>query len=509
MQAIRWRFGGLFWRLTMSYLMVTLIAALAIECAITLIPLLRDLQQANVSPLQTVEKQGATRIAPYMDNISTTSDAQALRYALAIPLFDEISHDDPRLTFVAILNQAGQPLTSTSCASSQLLSLGTQKCAQQTQQKLTTLQSYETTQRTIREITSPNRSSTQVIHSLPTGESLIAVSIQSHGKQTAVTLLVVINGPVVTQSARTIQLQQVISTLWHYWQPTGFYFIFLSTALGTSAGMLISHNLTRRLRRIAQATKEWSRGEFQMTIHDHAHDEVGQLSKDLNNMAEQLQMLLLTRRKLAIMEERTRLKRDLHDAVKQHLFAVQMQLSAVRVLFPKDANTSYRHLVEAEKLALLAQQELATLIEELRPAGLANKNLALAIEEMSHDWSRRTAIAIYVRIEQEHPLPVEIEQALFRVTQEALSNIARHSGARTVNLELLGQVHAITLTIKDDGHGFDLSVARQQKHSIGLRSMYERIKDVHGIFSLESTANGTSIKAYVPIPATATAIVAE
>src|SRR5437899_597643 len=104
MQAIRWRFGGLFWRLSMSYLMVTLIAALAIECAITLIPLLRDLQQANVSPLQTVEKQGATRIAPYMDNISTTSDAQALRYALAIPLFDEISHDDPRLTFVAILN---------------------------------------------------------------------------------------------------------------------------------------------------------------------------------------------------------------------------------------------------------------------------------------------------------------------------------------------------------------------------------------------------------------------
>ena len=57
MQAIRWRFGGLFWRLSMSYLMVTLIAALAIECAITLIPLLRDLQQANVSPLQTVEKQ--------------------------------------------------------------------------------------------------------------------------------------------------------------------------------------------------------------------------------------------------------------------------------------------------------------------------------------------------------------------------------------------------------------------------------------------------------------------
>lgn len=243
-----------------------------------------------------------------------------------------------------------------------------------------------------------------------------------------------------------------------------------------------------------------------MTIRDRARDEVGQLTKDLNNMAEQLQMLLLTRRKLAITEERTRLKRDLHDAVKQHLFAAQMQLSAVRVLFPKDANTSYHHLVEAEKLALLAQQELATLIEELRPVGLANKNLALAIEEMSHDWSRRTAIAVYVRVEQEHPLPVEIELALFRVTQEALSNIARHSGARTVNLELQGTAHAITLTITDDGHGFDLSVARLQKHSIGLRSMYERIEGIHGIFSLESTANGTSIKACVPIPAAATEI---
>ncbi|GER90743.1 sensor histidine kinase LiaS [Dictyobacter vulcani] len=303
------------------------------------------------------------------------------------------------------------------------------------------------------------------------------------------------------QNSNTIRPERLFPILWSYWQPNGFYFIFLASSLGTGAGMLIARHLTGRLRRIAQATKAWSRGEFQDTIHDHIHDELGQLSADLNHMAEQLQLLLLARRKLAILEERARLKQDLHDAVKQHLFAVQMQLSAVRVLFQQDADASYRHLVEAEKLALLAQQELATLIEELRPPALMDKTLGPALEELCHDWSQRTAIALSVHIEPVISLPAGIEQTIFRVTQEALSNIARHSHAHNVYLKLLlDESHTITFSITDDGHGFNPSITRKQKHSLGLHNMRERIAAIDGLFTLESSTKGTSIQARIPVP---------
>lgn len=501
MRAMHWRVGSLFWRLTLTYLIATLIAALAIECAITLMPLLRNLQQANVSPLQALEKQGTARISTSIDHISTNSDEESLRYALALPLFDDIYQDEPRLTFVAIINHDGQLLTSNACTSSQLISLGTRECTQQTQQKLSRLQAYPATQQTLHEISNSNHSSTPVIHRLPTGESLVSIPVQGSNKQTTVNLLAAVDGPLDTQSTHTMSPEQLVATLWSYWQPAGFYFIFLASALGTGAGMLISHNLTRRLHRIAQATQKWSQGDFQSTIHDYTHDELGQLSKDLNNMAEQLQMLLLTRGKLAIMEERTRLKRDLHDAVKQHLFAVQMQLSAGRVLFQKDATSSYHHLIEAEKLAVLAQQELATLIEALRPVALTDKNLIVALEEFCHAWSQRSTIMLSVHTEQIPPLTSAIEQAIFRVTQEALSNIARHSEAHNVSLELLATPGAITLNITDDGHGFNSSTVHAKKHSIGLQSMRERIEAIYGLFAIESTACGTSIKVRIPVAA--------
>ncbi|GCE09448.1 HAMP domain-containing sensor histidine kinase [Dictyobacter aurantiacus] len=500
MRVMHWRVGNLFWRLTLTYLFATFVAALVTECSITLLPLLRDLQQPNVSPLEVLEKQGIAHVSAAPENISTSSDKEALRDALALPLFDDIHQDEPRLTFIALIDHNGRILTSTSCSRSQLLSLGTGKCAQQAQQKLTQLQVYQATQPILRDISTSYPSTNPIIHRLPTGASLVNIPIQNANKQITINLLADIDGSLSIQHTHTLSLGMVISSLWSYWQPAGFYFIFLASALGTVAGILISHDLTRRLRRITLASREWSKGEFQNIIHDKTHDELGQLSKTLNTMAEQLQLLLLTRKKLAIIEERTRLKRDLHDAVKQHLFAVQMQLSAVRVLFQKDAASSYQHLIEAEKVAMQAQQELATLIEALHPVALTENNLVVALQEFCHAWSERTRIVASVHTKQLPPLATEIELAIFRVTQEAFSNIARHSGAHNVALKLLSAPGVITLQITDDGYGFNLSTTHPRKHGIGLQSMRGRIEALKGLFTIESAAcHGTSITAHIPL----------
>jgi nitrate/nitrite-specific signal transduction histidine kinase len=179
-------------------------------------------------------------------------------------------------------------------------------------------------------------------------------------------LLGVIHSPlsIQMQKMHAIQLELVLSMIWNYWQPTGLYFIVLSTILGTCAGLLVSYTLIRRLQCITQVAKEWSQGEFHSLIHDHIQDELGQLGTYLNNMAEQLQTLLITQRKLAIIEEQARFKRNLYDAVKQRLFAAQMQLSIVQAITQKDAGVSYHHLVETEKLIVSAQQDLTMLIKD-------------------------------------------------------------------------------------------------------------------------------------------------
>ena len=139
--------------------------------------------------------------------------------------------------------------------------------------------------------------------------------------------------------------------------------------------------LTRRLRALDEVTDEWSRGNFEVLTRDASGDELGQLARQLNHMALQLQNLLQTRQELATLEERNRLARDLHDSVKQQFFATAMQIGAAQALLPQQPATAQTHLMEAERLAHQAQQELTTLIRELRPAALEGKGLAAALRD--------------------------------------------------------------------------------------------------------------------------------
>ncbi|MCB9007268.1 MAG: HAMP domain-containing protein [Ardenticatenaceae bacterium] len=266
---------------------------------------------------------------------------------------------------------------------------------------------------------------------------------------------------------------------------------------GTIFGFIASRGFSRRLRRLTETAESWSQGDFSAYVQDESGDEIGQLARRLNQMAEQLQNLVHTRSELATLEERNRLARDLHDSVKQQVFATAMQLGAAQTLLESDPANAKIHLQEAEQLARQAQQELTGLIQELRPAALEGKGLGDALRGYAEDWSRRTAIATQVKVTGERPLPLPVEQPLFRVAQEALANVARHSGAQSVTIHLEWQANMLTMTIQDNGAGFDTTT---MAYGMGLSSMEERLARLNGRFSITSAlGRGTKLTAVVPL----------
>ncbi len=280
-------------------------------------------------------------------------------------------------------------------------------------------------------------------------------------------------------------------------------FTLAAGLVGTIFGFLTARGLSRRLDALSRAADAWSEADFSMTVSDRSADELGQLARRLNLMAEQLQNLLHARQELATLEERSRLARDLHDSVKQQVFATTMQIGAARASLPAEPEKALEYLAHAEELARGSQRELAALIQELRPAALEGNGLAAAVRAYAENWSRQTGIQVRLRVQGEQPLSLAREQAMFRVAQEALSNVSRHSKAHTVDVHLAWQDNTVTLSVADDGRGFDSQ--DPGKDSFGLQSMQERVEAFGGDLVLGSGPRGgaqvtASIPALDPAP---------
>ncbi len=292
---------------------------------------------------------------------------------------------------------------------------------------------------------------------------------------------------------------QLLSASFRFIPVTVMLVTTIAAIVGMVFGCLTARGLTRRLQRLSMAADRWSRGDFSAHPADTSEDELGQVVRQFNRMAEQLQTLLQVRQKFAMVEERNRLARDLHDSVKQQIFAVSMQIGATRVLLKRDTEAAEGRLNEAEKLVHQAQQELTVLIRELRPVALEGKGLATALRELATSWTQQNDTVATVRAEGVQTLPLNLEEALFRVAQEALSNVARHSHATLVQLILTMKEQMVTLSIADNGSGFDTTSSGRL--GVGLLSMQERMRELGGDVEIESTSGkGTTILARCPLP---------
>lgn len=203
--------------------------------------------------------------------------------------------------------------------------------------------------------------------------------------------------------------------------------------------------------------------------------------------------------RLAVSEARLRFARDLHDSVKQHLFAVAMQVGAALAQVEKNHEATRQHLLEADTLISQAQQELTALIYELRPSALQQKRLTAALREQAQTWSRLQGIAVELDLAEERRMPLAVEEAFWRIAQEALANVARHSQASKAQVRLSYGPEQVTLSIADNGRGFDPE--RDEQNGIGLHSMRERMAGVGGTVSIQShPGEGVCVRARCPLP---------
>jgi NarL family two-component system sensor histidine kinase LiaS len=303
-----------------------------------------------------------------------------------------------------------------------------------------------------------------------------------------------LHGALVMQIAEPNLLQLLFSFLGAVLVSVTFVTAIAAIA-GSVFGYLTARGLTRRLKGLFVAADHWRSGDFSAVVDDPSEDEVGQLARQLNLMAQQLQNLLQARQELATLEERNRLARDLHDSVKQQIFAVAMQIGAVKVLLKRDPGAAEVRLNEADKLVRQAQQELTALIRELRPAALEGKGLAAALRELTIEWAGQTGIVANLQVEGTQPIASVVEDSLFRIAQEALSNVQRHGNASVVQMTLAIADDTVTLSVRDDGQGFDLT--HQKLTGVGLLSMQERMRALGGDVQLESApGKGTLVVAH-------------
>ncbi len=199
----------------------------------------------------------------------------------------------------------------------------------------------------------------------------------------------------------------------------------------------------------------------------------------------------------AVESERNRLARDLHDSAKQQAFAAMAQLAAARGLLDVNLKSARQHLGEGEELVYQVLQELSFLIHEMRPPVLQEVGLAVALRNYILDWAHKNDIETNIAIHNERALLPDVEYALFRVAQEALANIARHSRSTAAEVELCYEQDYVSLVVTDCGCGFEPT---ERHPGMGLRSMRERVTMLNGRFDIESQiGKGACVRIMIPI----------
>jgi signal transduction histidine kinase len=204
-------------------------------------------------------------------------------------------------------------------------------------------------------------------------------------------------------------------------------------------------------------------------------------------------------RELSVMQERSRLARELHDAVTQKLFSIRAHARAAAVLAGREPFDPDRVKAEIETVGTLgaeAHAELRAVIDGLAPPDLQAGGLAESLRRYAVLAGRAHGIPVTFTAAEVPALTPRTEAALYRVAQEALHNALQHSGAQTVCVRLARTARRVILEVGDDGHGF---TPEAPSGGVGLASMHERAATAGGTLTIKSGATGTLVRMTVPV----------
>jgi nitrate/nitrite-specific signal transduction histidine kinase len=196
---------------------------------------------------------------------------------------------------------------------------------------------------------------------------------------------------------------------------------------------------------------------------------------------------------VAITAERSRLARELHDAVTQTLFSASLIADVIPRIWRRDPEEGLQNLEELRQLTRGALAEMRTLLLEMRPEALERSDIKSLLTQLADAFIGRVRVPVSLAIQGDCELTHEVKIVFYRVAQEALNNIAKHSGARQVELHLECQPGQMNLTIQDDGLGFE-SDSIQPGH-MGISIMRERANSIGACLSVESQmGQGTTVE---------------
>ncbi|HZT31234.1 MAG TPA: sensor histidine kinase [Bryobacteraceae bacterium] len=236
---------------------------------------------------------------------------------------------------------------------------------------------------------------------------------------------------------------------------------------------------------VVRMTKLERHSEQQRLRTEEAEKELRRLSRQLVQAQE---------------EERKSLSRELHDEVGQMLTALRMELRSLQDLRTAPEAHFNDHLEAAKRMAEQSLRALRDLAMGLRPSMLDDLGLGSAVQWQARQFSKHTGIPVNVQITAIPPLlPEPHRTCIYRVVQEALTNCARHAKAKSIDVAIAGQADGISVSIRDDGIGFDPSNVRGR--GLGLIGMQERVMDLGGDLTLVSQVRkGTVLSAKIPVP---------
>lgn len=248
-------------------------------------------------------------------------------------------------------------------------------------------------------------------------------------------------------------------------------------------------------RRRQNETLHKSLGELEVKVQERTADldVVNQNLRDLSARLLQMQD-----------EERRRIARELHDSVGQMLAALGMNLSAVRSDIDQLARTAAT-LTDSESLVQEMVTEVRTISHLLHPPLLDEAGLSSALRWYVDGFAQRSGINVDLDMPDNFErLPVELETAIFRVVQECLTNIHRHSGSPTAKIRLRARDHEVVVDIEDKGRGIPPHKLEQMASAgtpgVGVRGMQERLRQLGGKLDIESSSGGTRVKVRLPLP---------
>ena len=300
--------------------------------------------------------------------------------------------------------------------------------------------------------------------------------------------------------------------------PAIFTFLSMYLVLGffisVYAGFKSSGNLKERIDYLSLQITQYANGNYLSRIYMNEQDEIAIISNDLNALGEKLQNQVKSLQRMAderaeyarsahrtaTVEERQRLARELHDSVSQQLFALTMLAEAAVKQIDQDPKEAKRQLEEVAKAGLTAQTEMRALLLHLRPVYLSGDSLQEGIEKLIAELKQHTQLEVNLSISEQLSLPETVEEHIFRIVQESLSNILRHAEASSVSINIIKNENKLFLHIRDDGKGFDDHRLSRKKTSYGLNTMKERVEELGGTFQIKSRKNqGTYIDIRIPI----------